>query len=104
MTRVVVTGGRVTVQGDAARVEATKCVVPLTRMVESSTRVNVKALSEALLAEYDELLTRHAPSTASSTTPGGTRPDGVRQRQGCDIDAPATRAELWFALQPDDRS
>jgi purine catabolism regulator len=23
---------------------------------------------------------------------------------GYDIDDPATRAELWFALQPDDRS
>ncbi|MDX2935558.1 hypothetical protein [Streptomyces ipomoeae] len=61
MTRVVVTGGHVTAEEDTALVEATKCVVLLTRMDGSSTRVNVKALSEALLAEYDELLARHAP-------------------------------------------
>ncbi|CAM5269554.1 hypothetical protein [Streptomyces aurantiogriseus] len=70
VTRVVVTGGRVTVEEDAVRVEATKCVVLLTRMDGSSTPVDAKALSEALLAEYDELLARHAPIHGELYDPG----------------------------------
>ncbi|MFF9777512.1 hypothetical protein ACF1HJ_28115 [Streptomyces sp. NPDC013978] len=70
VTRVVVTGGRVTVEEGTARVEATKCVVLLPRMDGSSTPVAAKALSEALLAEYDELLARHAPVHGELHDPG----------------------------------
>jgi hypothetical protein len=70
VTRVVVTGGRVTVEEDAARVEATKCLVLLTRMDGSSTSVDAEALSEALLAEYDELLARYAPRPRELFAPG----------------------------------
>ncbi|MET7694075.1 glycoside hydrolase N-terminal domain-containing protein [Streptomyces sp. NPDC005483] len=64
VTRVAVTGGRVTAEGDAARVEGATRVVLLTRMDRSSSPVDVKALSAALLAlpaEYDKLLARHSP-------------------------------------------
>ncbi|MDX3729371.1 hypothetical protein [Streptomyces caniscabiei] len=45
-------------------------MVLLTRMDGSSTSVDAEALSEALLAEYDELLARHAPVHGELYDPG----------------------------------
>lgn len=64
VARAVVTGGSVTAEGDAARVEGATRVVVLTRMDRSSAPVDIEGLRTALLelpADYDELLTRHAP-------------------------------------------
>ncbi|MET8975822.1 glycoside hydrolase N-terminal domain-containing protein [Streptomyces sp. NPDC004539] len=64
VTRAVVTGGRVTVDGDTARVEGAARVVLLTRMDRASPLPRAGTLHAALSglpADYDELLARHIP-------------------------------------------
>ena len=63
-TRAVVTGGRVVTEGDTVRVEGATRAVLLTRMDRSAPLPRVEALRADLAelpADYDELLSRHAP-------------------------------------------
>lgn len=63
-TRAVVTGGQVAADGDTVRVEGATRVVLLTRMDRSAPLPRVDALHAGLAelpADYDELLSRHAP-------------------------------------------
>ncbi|MEV7889308.1 glycosyl hydrolase family 95 catalytic domain-containing protein [Streptomyces sp. NPDC002817] len=63
-TRAVVTGGQVVADGDTVRVEGATRVVLLTRMDRSVPLPRVNALHAGLTelpADYDELLSRHAP-------------------------------------------
>ncbi|MFF1680420.1 glycoside hydrolase N-terminal domain-containing protein [Streptomyces sp. NPDC058256] len=63
-TRAVVTGGQVVADGDTVRVEGATRVVLLTRMDRSVPLPRVDALHAGLAelsADYDELLSRHAP-------------------------------------------
>ncbi|MCO6008071.1 glycoside hydrolase family 95 protein [Actinoallomurus purpureus] len=63
VTRVVATGGQVTVDGDVATVHKATRVVLLTRMDRSVTAPRADALQETLAelpADYDRLLARHA--------------------------------------------
>ncbi|MEU1178670.1 glycoside hydrolase N-terminal domain-containing protein [Streptomyces sp. NPDC005820] len=64
VSRVVISGGRITVEGDVARVEGAARVVVLTRMDRSAPLPRVEALLAHLAelpADYDALLARHAP-------------------------------------------
>ncbi|MFI6340307.1 glycosyl hydrolase family 95 catalytic domain-containing protein [Streptomyces sp. NPDC050535] len=64
VTRAVVTGGQVTAEGDTVRVEGATRIVLLTRMDRSAPLPRIDALRAVLAelpAEYDELLSRHAP-------------------------------------------
>lgn len=63
-TRAVVTGGQVVADGDTVRVEGATRVVLLTRMDRSAPLPRLDALHSGLAelpADYDELLSRHAP-------------------------------------------
>ncbi|OAH14244.1 glycosyl hydrolase family 95 catalytic domain-containing protein [Streptomyces jeddahensis] len=63
VTRVVASGGHVTVEGDVARVQGATRVVLLTRMDRSAAPPRPDALQAALAelpADYSELLARHA--------------------------------------------
>jgi hypothetical protein len=64
VTRAVITGGRVTAEGDVVGVEAATRVLLLTRMDRSAPLPDIDVLGAALAelpADYDELLARHAP-------------------------------------------
>ncbi|MGQ4389293.1 glycosyl hydrolase family 95 catalytic domain-containing protein [Streptomyces sp. SAS_270] len=64
VTRAVVTGGRITAEGDVVRVEGASRVVLLTRMDRSAPLPRTDALRASLTelpTDYDELLSHHAP-------------------------------------------
>ncbi|WP_425246365.1 glycosyl hydrolase family 95 catalytic domain-containing protein [Streptomyces sp. NEAU-NA10] len=64
VSRVVISGGRITVEGDVAHVEGAARVVVLTRMDRSAPLPRADALIAGLAelpADYDALFARHAP-------------------------------------------